>query len=45
MTVSAENGEKLGELKLEAPPVWDGLAAAPCMIFIAMTDGTVRRFE
>ncbi|NOX55207.1 MAG: PQQ-binding-like beta-propeller repeat protein [Planctomycetes bacterium] len=37
----AESGEKLFEMKLPAPPVWDGLAAVPGRLFLAMTNGSV----
>jgi len=34
----------LSELKLDAPPVYDGLAAASAKLFLAARDGTVRCF-
>jgi outer membrane protein assembly factor BamB len=37
-----ETGEKLDELDLDAPPVWDGMIAAQGRIFISSTDGSVR---
>ena len=41
LSVSATDGKKLGELKLDASPVFDGLAAAEGKLFIAMMDGSV----
>jgi len=41
LSVSAKDGKKLGELKLDACPVFDGLAAAGGKLFIAMMDGSV----
>ena len=41
LCVSAKEGKKLGELKLDACPVFDGLAAAEGKLFIAMMDGSV----
>ena len=38
---SASSGEKLAQYKLDAPPAWDGLAAANGMLFLAMADGRV----
>ena len=38
---SASSGEKLAEYKLEAPPAWDGLAAANGMLFLSLADGRV----
>ncbi|MDP6542597.1 MAG: PQQ-binding-like beta-propeller repeat protein [Phycisphaerae bacterium] len=42
--VSAVDGKRMGELKLEAMPVWDGLAAARGRLYMATTDGKVRCF-
>jgi len=39
--VSAENGASLGECKLEAPPVFDGMAAANGCLFISTVTGKV----
>ncbi|NOX54934.1 MAG: PQQ-binding-like beta-propeller repeat protein, partial [Planctomycetes bacterium] len=39
--VSAEGGQKLGELRLPAPPVFDGLAAAQKRLFLSTMDGQV----
>jgi len=39
--VSATDGAKLTELKLKAPPVFDGLIAVNGSLFLATTDGTV----
>ena len=41
LSVSTENGEKLSEMKLDASPVFDGLAAAEGKLFIVLMDGTV----
>jgi len=37
--VSKQTGEKLGELKLGAPPMWDGMAAAGGRLYVALADG------
>jgi outer membrane protein assembly factor BamB len=39
--VSAGNGEKKAELALDAPPVFDGMAAAQGKLFIVTMDGKV----
>jgi outer membrane protein assembly factor BamB len=41
LAVSAKEGKKLGELKLENCPVFDGLAVAEGKLFMAMMDGSV----
>jgi len=41
LSVSTTDGKKLGELKLDAAPVFDGLAAADGKLFIATMDGHV----
>ncbi len=41
---SAESGEKLLDLKLDAMPAWDALSAAGGRLYLAATDGTVRCF-
>jgi len=38
---SASTGEKLAEYTLDAPPAWDGLAAANGMLFLSLADGRV----
>ena len=40
--VSAEDGKKLAEYKLDAVPVFDGLIAANGRLYLATTDGKVR---
>ena len=40
--VSASDGAKLSECKLDAMPVFDGISAANGKIFIALKDGTVQ---
>ena len=37
----AASGEKLSEVKLDAPPVWDGMAAASQRLFVSMMDGNI----
>jgi len=39
--VSAEDGKKLAEYKLEAPPVFDGMAATEGKLYIVCQDGQV----
>jgi len=39
--VSTQDGKKLVQYTLDAPPVWDGMAAANGRIFIATTSGKV----
>ena len=39
--MSAADGAKMAEYKLEAPPVWDGMAAAGGRLYVATTDGKV----
>jgi len=36
---SASDGKKLAEVKLDAPPVWDSLAAADGRLYLATKDG------
>ncbi len=43
--VSAEDGKRLCEVKLDANPVWDGLAAAGGRLYLSTTDGKVRCFD
>ena len=38
---SASNGEKLGELTLDSPPVWDGMAAAYERLYISLENGNL----
>jgi len=38
-TVSAEDGKKIAEYDLPAPPVFDGMAAARGRLYLATTDG------
>ena len=40
--VSATDGKRLGELRLDATPVWDGMAAADGKLYLTTTDGKVR---
>jgi len=39
--VCADDGKRLAEYKLDALPVWDGLAVANGKLFISLKDGTV----
>ena len=39
--VSASSGEALGELQLEAPPVWDGMAVSNGRLFVSTRAGAV----
>jgi len=38
---AADDGEKLAEYELPAPPVWDGMAAASGRLFISTSDGSI----
>jgi len=38
---SASDGEKLAQYTLDAPPTWDGLAAANGRLFVSLADGRV----
>ena len=38
---SASTGEKLAQYTLDAPPVWDSLAAANGLLFLSLADGRV----
>ncbi len=44
MAFSTADGKKLGEVKLPAPPVFDGLAAAHGKLYLSCLDGKVRCF-
>ena len=44
LAVSMENGERLHEIKLDASPVWDGMAISRGRVFLATTDGRVLCF-
>jgi outer membrane protein assembly factor BamB len=39
--VSTADGKKLSEIKLDAPPVFDGVIAAGGRLFVSLTDGRV----
>jgi outer membrane protein assembly factor BamB len=39
--VSAKDGEKIAEYKLDCLPVWDGMVAANGNLFLATMDGEV----
>jgi outer membrane protein assembly factor BamB len=38
---SSSTGEKVAECKLDAPPVWDGMAVANGRLFVSLQDGRV----
>lgn len=42
--VSTKTGALLSSFEIGGMPVWDGMAAAGGSLFVAMRDGTVRRF-
>ena len=42
LAISAADGKKLSEVKLDAPPVFDGLIAANECLYVNTEDGTVR---
>ena len=44
VAVSVASGEQKQELKLDALPVWDGMAVAQGSLFVATKDGKVHRF-
>ena len=39
---SADSGKKLAEIKLDAPPSWDGMAVAQGRLFVVLQDGSLR---
>jgi hypothetical protein len=41
LIASDSDGKTLGQFPLEAPPVWDGMAAARGKLYVATTDGSV----
>jgi outer membrane protein assembly factor BamB len=41
VAVSSTEGKKLSEMKLDAPPVFDGLIAVEGRLFVALTDGSI----
>ena len=43
--VSAADGKKLSEIKLDVPPVFDGMVAAGGRLFLAAQDGRVLCFD
>ncbi|MEQ1859171.1 MAG: PQQ-binding-like beta-propeller repeat protein [Chthoniobacteraceae bacterium] len=44
LAVNTEKGNIGGEVKLESPPVWDGMAIAQGRLYVAGVDGKVRCF-
>jgi len=45
LAVSAADGKRLAEYKLDAPPAWDGMAAAGARLYLSTTDGKVLCFH
>jgi len=43
--VSVEDGRQLAEYKLDAPPVWDSMAAADGRLYLCTTDGRIRCYQ
>ena len=41
LAVKTDKGEIAGELKLDSPPVWDGMAIAHGRLYVASVDGKV----
>ncbi len=37
----ASTGEKLAQYELEAPPVWDGIAAARARLYLSLSNGAI----
>ena len=44
LAVSATDGAKLADHKLNAAPVWDSMAIASERLYISLADGTVQCF-
>jgi hypothetical protein len=44
LAVNTEKGNIGGEVKLDSPPVWDGMAIAQGRLYVASVDGKVRCF-
>ncbi len=42
--VSAKDGTKLAEYKLDAPPLWDSMAAVKGKLLLCTTDGQLLCF-
>ncbi len=40
-TVSTVDGKRIGEVRLDAPPVFDGMAAADGRIYVSLADGQI----
>ncbi len=38
---AAADGKKLAQYKLDAPPCWDGMAAANGKLYVSLEDGSV----
>ena len=43
--LSIKDGRKLAEYKLDAPPVWDSMAAAGGRLYLCTTDGQIRCYK
>ncbi len=44
MLVNVDSGEKLANMDLDSPPVWDGMVVARGKLFVATVDGRVKCF-
>ena len=42
---SARAGEKLAEVDLKAPPVWDGIALSNGKLFLTLSNGSVECWQ
>lgn len=45
LLVNVESGEKVANMNLESPPVWDGMIVARGKLFVATMDGRVKCFS
>ncbi len=43
--VSSNDGRLTDEIKLDAPPIWDGMAVADGQLFLGAMNGVVHCFE
>jgi hypothetical protein len=41
LAISSEDGKTLSEIKLESPPVFDGIIAASGRLFASLRDGSI----
>jgi hypothetical protein len=42
LAMSASDGAELAEYKLNAAPVWDGIAIANGQLYVSLADGTIQ---